>query len=169
MHKMCQIPHPDRRLCHLSTRAWPGYFNHCVYSRCTEILYRVRNSLIRSVANSHPAITWLILTLERSFEGRGEWGHPVEHDVLSTEIANFVCIFDQVVTTVQLYNLSYRVVKPASTITTYCTVSFLLLRLLRRTTTFDLERTVWNYCQAQTPQGQPGTLPRYSRRNLVQQ
>ena len=36
-------------------------------------------------------------------------------------------------------------IKSVLTITTYCTVSFLLLHLLHRATTFDLVRTIWNY------------------------
>ena len=36
-------------------------------------------------------------------------------------------------------------IKSVLTITTYCTVSFLLLHLFHRATTFDLVRTVWNY------------------------
>jgi len=36
-------------------------------------------------------------------------------------------------------------IKSVFTITTYCTVSFLLLHLLHRATTFNLVRTVWNY------------------------
>jgi len=29
MHKMCQIPHPHRRLRDTPSPAWPGHFNHC--------------------------------------------------------------------------------------------------------------------------------------------
>jgi len=41
--------------------------------------------------------------------------------------------------------LKNSLIKSVLTITTYCTVSFLLLQLPHRATTFDLVCTVWNY------------------------